>query len=198
MEIVFATGNPNKVMEVNTLLQDCNDLRIVSLKEKDIDGNIPETGSTLEENAKQKAYFIHSNYHIDCFSEDTGLEVDVLDGAPGVYSARYAGPQKKDADNVELLLENLKDKTNRKARFKTVICLLIGQEEFIFEGIVEGEILKERQGKGGFGYDPVFKPAGYDRSFAEMTKEEKNRISHRGKAVKKLVDFLSARIKEKR
>lgn len=151
---------------------------------------IPETGDTLEENSRIKAQFLFKNFGVDCFADDTGLEVEVLHGAPGVRSARYAGEPKNDARNVELLLENLNGISDRKARFRTVITLILNGLEYQFEGIVSGTIIAEISGSGGFGYDPVFVPSGHDRTFAEMSSEEKNLISHRGIAVRKLVKFL--------
>ncbi len=187
-KIVFATGNPNKVKEVNEVLPET--LSIIGLKEIGCREDLPETSPTLEGNALQKARYVFDNFGKDCFSEDTGLEVDALDGAPGVYTARYAGEACNADDNIDLLLKKLQGASNRKARFRTVIALIIKGESFLFEGIAEGEIAPERKGAGGFGYDPVFIPAGYQDSFAEMPSAEKNKISHRGKAVQKLVAFL--------
>lgn len=164
--------------------------RLKNLHDLKLKEEIPETGETLEENSGIKAQFLYKNFGVDCFADDTGLEVEVLQGAPGVRSARYAGEPKDDSRNVELLLKNLNGEFNRKARFRTVITLILSGLEYQFEGIVQGTITEERSGSGGFGYDPVFVPSGYDRTFAEMSSDEKNRISHRGIAIKKLVDFL--------
>lgn len=187
-KIVFATNNLHKLSEAKALLKNIFD--IVSLKELGFEGDIPETGETLAENASQKSHFIFEQYGVDCFADDTGLEVDALEGEPGVYSARYAGEQATYEENVTKLLQQLKGESQRKARFKTVISLILDGKEFQFEGSVDGRILERRNGDSGFGYDPVFLPDGYMESFAEMPAELKNRISHRGKAVEKLVSFL--------
>ena len=187
-KIVFATNNPHKLREVRDLLRD--KFAIVSLKELGFEGDIPETGATLAENASQKSHFIYDRYGADCFADDTGLEVDALGGAPGVYSARYAGETATYNENVTKLLQELKGVENRAARFKTVVSLLLDGKEYLFEGTVEGRILQARSGTAGFGYDPVFQPEGYDETFAEMGPELKNRISHRGRAMAKLVRFL--------
>ena len=217
MRIVFATNNLHKLQEVRQILGDS--FEVLSLKDIGCDVDIPETGQTLEENALQKARFVYDNYHIDCFADDTGLEVEALNGAPGVYSARYAamepispmspigpmgpiGPKSHDSEaNMARLLRELSDKDNRKARFRTVIALIQKKDvcpcgctsikqEHLFEGIVNGEIMHERSGVEGFGYDPVFRPDGYDQTFAEMSAEQKNHISHRGRATAKLAEFL--------
>ena len=188
MKICFATNNKKKIEEVKAALGSA--FTIVSLEEIGCREELPETGNTLEHNAFQKARYVHQHYGVDCFADDTGLEVEALDGEPGVYSGRYAGEPRSDARNIDLLLNNLKDKTNRKACFKTVIALILEGKEYAFEGNAEGEILHELVGSGGFGYDPVFQPKGYDRTFAQLSMEEKNAISHRGKAVKALADFL--------
>ncbi len=185
---VFATNNAHKLSEVQSLLGD--DFKIVSLKALGFTGEIPETGETLAENALQKAHFIYQRYGVNCFADDTGLEVDALGGAPGVYSARYAGPQATYADNVDKLLHEMEGVTSRTARFKTVVALILEGKEYLFHGQVEGEILAGRRGADGFGYDPVFLPLGYDLTFAEMPSALKNKISHRGKAMQKLVRFL--------
>jgi XTP/dITP diphosphohydrolase len=164
------------------LLKNLHDLNLIE--------EIPETGETLEENSRIKAQFLFKSFGVDCFADDTGLEVKALNGAPGVRSARYAGEPKDDSKNVELLLKKLNGESVRKARFRTVITLILKGQEYQFEGIVSGTIIVERSGSGGFGYDPVFVPSGHDRTFAEMSSEEKNLISHRGIAVSKLVDFL--------
>lgn len=187
--IVFATRNQNKVEEANLLLKGQFDIQ--SLNDIGCEEELPETSPTISGNALQKARYVYDNYDVDCFSEDTGLEVDVLGGEPGVYSARYAGPA-RDADaNMSLVLSGMKGETERTARFITVIALILDGEEHLFEGIVEGSIGHQPKGNGGFGYDPIFIPEGYRRTFAQMTAEEKNAISHRGKAVAKLQAFLA-------
>ena len=191
MKICFATNNPKKIEEVKAALGDR--FEIVSLKDIGCLEELPETGDTLEHNAFQKAKYVKEHYGVDCFADDTGLEVDALEGEPGVYSGRYAGEPRSDERNIDLLLKNLGETSLRTARFKTVIALLLGEEEYKFEGIAEGEILRERTGEGGFGYDPVFLPKGYSKSFAELSLAEKNQISHRGKAVSELITFLSHR-----
>lgn len=189
-KLVFATQNANKVNEVNQLLVGLDYFQVISLYECGISEEIPETSDSLEGNARQKARYIFETYGYNCFSEDTGLEVEVLGNVPGVYSARYAGPQKNNRDNMAKLLRELAGNTNRNARFRTVICLLLDQKEFIFEGIVNGVIAEMECGARGFGYDPIFRPDGYDLTFAQMELIQKNAISHRGQAVKKLIDFL--------
>lgn len=189
MKICFATNNQKKIEEVKAALG--NDVEILSLQEIGCYEELPETGDTLEHNAFQKAQYVKDHYRVDCFADDTGLEVDALEGEPGVYSGRYAGEPRSDERNIDLLLKNLGESSNRTARFKTVIALLIGDEKYKFEGIAEGEILKVRIGSGGFGYDPIFKPNGFSKTFAELNMEEKNAISHRGKAVKGLINFLN-------
>ena len=189
MKICFATNNQKKVEEVKAALGD--NFEIVSLKDIGCIDELPETGDTLEHNAFQKARYVKEHFGVDCFADDTGLEVDALEGEPGVYSGRYAGEPRSDERNIDLLLKNLEKSSLRKARFKTVIALLLGDEEYKFEGVAEGEILKERKGDGGFGYDSVFVPNGYVHSFAQLTMAEKNAISHRGKAVRALISFLS-------
>ncbi len=186
--IVFATNNTHKLREIRQLLGQV--VKIVSLKEIGFDEEIPETGHTLKENALQKAQYIHDKYGIDCFADDTGLETDALNGAPGVYSARYAGEGCTYEDNVNKLLLEMRDAQVRTARFRTVIALILDGNTWFFEGSVEGEIIKEPKGVKGFGYDPVFQPAGYSLTFAGMPPELKNSISHRGKAVEKLTRFL--------
>lgn len=189
MKLVFATNNAHKLSEIKEAV---SQFEVVGLKEFNIHEDIPETGTTLKENAWQKAHYIHERFGVNCFADDTGLEVEALNGAPGVYSARYAGAHCSYTDNNTKLLEELKHKDNRKAQFKTVICLILNGEIHYFEGVCAGEILTDYQGKDGFGYDPLFLPDGYTRSFAQMTTEEKNTISHRGLAVKKLLNFLQA------
>ncbi len=186
--IVFATNNLHKLLEVRALIG--NIFEIVSLRDIGFYGDIPETGATLAENASQKSHFIFERYGLNCFADDTGLEVDALDGAPGVYSARYAGEHASYEENVSKLLDALTWKKNRKACFKTVVSLILDGTEFQFEGRVDGLILEQRAGNSGFGYDSVFLPDGYTESFAEISPELKNRISHRGKAMQKLLAFL--------
>lgn len=192
-KIVFATNNKNKLAEIREMLEGSG-IEIVSLADIGCHDDIPETSDTLEGNALQKARYIHEKYKMSCFADDTGLEVDALGGAPGVYSARYAGGEGHDSEaNMTKLLANLEDKADRRARFRTVVALILDEEqgrEELFEGIVTGEIIRERRGGEGFGYDPVFSPDGYDRTFAELGHEVKNKISHRAKAVAKLVDYL--------
>ena len=189
MKIVFATNNQHKLSEIRSILGDA--IEVLSLKDIGCDVDIPETGKTLEENALQKAQYIYDHYHMDCFADDTGLEVDALGGAPGVYSARYAGGEGHDSEaNMAKLLHELGDNSNRKARFRTVIALIIDGKVNTFEGIVKGEIIRERRGGEGFGYDPIFQPEGYDKTFAELGMDVKNHISHRARAVHKLAEFL--------
>lgn len=187
-EVIFATSNPNKVREVSEMLPH---LTIKSLKDIGCTEEVPETTATIHGNALQKARYVSKNYLVDCFSEDTGLEVEALNGKPGVDTAHYAGPQRSAEANMALLIRNLKGKENRKARFRTVVALIFDGKEHQFEGIVNGTIATQKMGEGGFGYDPIFIPDGYDVSFAEMDKEEKNKISHRGRAIQKLMKFLN-------
>ena len=219
MKIVFATNNGHKLSEIRSILGE--DFEVLSLKDIGCDVDIPETGKTLEENALQKAQYVYDHYHIDCFADDTGLEVDALDGAPGVYSARYASmaslpsensqtsltsatsPASHDSEaNMTRLLKELGNNNNRRARFRTVIALIQKKdvcpcgctsikEIHQFEGIVEGEIIRERRGGEGFGYDPIFQPEGYNQTFAELGMDIKNHISHRARAVAKLCEFLN-------
>lgn len=189
MELIFATNNQHKALEINSLLG--KSMNIKSLSDLNFSDEIPETGKTLEENALQKARFVHQRWGKNCFADDTGLEVDALNGAPGVFSARYAGEEKNSAANIRKLLKELEGLNDRKARFRTVIALIIDEKEMLFEGIVEGRILEKPKGKDGFGYDPVFSPNEANLSFAEMPLAEKNLISHRARALKKLTDFLS-------
>ena len=189
--LVFATNNSHKLEEVRAILGER--FRIASLKEIGCTDDIPETADTLEGNAMQKARYVKEKFGYDCFADDTGLEVVALNGAPGVYSARYAGPGHDSEANMQKLLKELEGKTNRQARFRTVIALLLEGEEHTFEGIVPGTILTERRGTAGFGYDPVFVPEGFKETFAEMGNEEKNRISHRARAVQRLAEFLAGR-----
>ena len=212
MKIVFATNNEHKLSEIRSILGES--IEVLSLKDIGCDVDIPETGTTLEENAMQKAQYVYDNYHIDCFADDTGLEVDALHGAPGVYSARYASmasqtsstttPASHDSEaNMARLLRELGNNNNRRARFRTVIALIQKKnvcpcgctaikEIHQFEGIVEGQIICERRGGEGFGYDPIFQPDGYDKTFAELGMDIKNHISHRARAVQKLVEFLKS------
>jgi len=188
MKLCFATNNNNKIKEVAQLLG--SEFQLLGLKDIGCNEELREDQSTLEGNAQQKAAYVHEHYEINCFADDTGLEVEALNSEPGVFSARYAGPQRSDEDNMELLLERLSSSPNRDARFRTVICAFINDQKYFFEGIVEGEIAESHNGDQGFGYDPVFIPKGYSRTFAQMSLEEKNKISHRSIAVKKLVEFL--------
>jgi XTP/dITP diphosphohydrolase len=189
MKLVFATNNLNKLKEVQEMLPDT--IELLSLKDINCFDEIDETETTLEGNAKLKANYITTNFGFNCFADDTGLEVESLDGKPGVYSARFAGEPANSENNMQKLLVDLEHKKNRKAQFRTAISLNINDQKFIFEGICKGEILKKKHGAKGFGYDPIFKPKGFNKSFAEMTSEEKNTISHRGIAVQKLVAFLN-------
>lgn len=189
--LVFATNNLHKLEEVRDILG--GSFRIASLKEIGCTDDIPETADTLEGNALQKARYVKDKFGYDCFADDTGLEVEALGGAPGVFSARYAGPGHDSEANMRKLLKELEGKMNRQAQFRTVVALLLEGREYTFEGIVCGTILTERRGTAGFGYDPVFVPEGYAETFAEMGSEEKNRISHRARAVQKLADFLHKR-----
>lgn len=188
LKLVFATNNKNKLKEVQAML---TNFEVVSLAEINCFEDIPETAETLEGNAIIKANYITKNYGLDCFADDTGLEVETLNNEPGVYSARYAGKENNAEDNMQKLLKELKNATNRRAQFRTAIALNIHGKQFIFEGICKGTILKVKQGESGFGYDPIFMPKGYNKSFAEMNMIEKSNISHRGKAVEKLVSFLN-------
>ena len=200
MKIVFATNNKHKLEEIRSILGES--IEVLSLKDIGCDVDIPETGTTLEENALQKAQYIYDHYHLSVFADDTGLEVDALNGAPGVYSARYAGGEGHDSEaNMTKLLKELGENNNRHARFRTVIALIEKKdvcpcgctsikEIHRFEGIVEGEIIRERRGGEGFGYDPIFQPEGYDKTFAELGMDIKNHISHRARAVAKLAEYL--------
>ncbi|MET2984764.1 non-canonical purine NTP diphosphatase [Aureibaculum conchae] len=188
MEIVFATHNLNKLKEVQQLMP--RNIKLLSLANINCNEEILETADTLLGNAQIKANHVTQTYGYDCFADDTGLEVNALGGEPGVYSARYAGPDNNAIANMTKLLENLKGKKDRTAQFKTVIVLNLNGKQQVFEGICKGEILTTQQGNAGFGYDPIFKPEGFDKSFAEMTLEEKGAISHRGKAITQLVRFL--------
>jgi XTP/dITP diphosphohydrolase len=187
MKLVFASNNANKIKEIQQLVPPS--IQIVSLTDIGFTEEIPETANTIEGNAILKANYVTEKYGFSCFADDSGLEVDVLNGEPGVYSARYAGEPKNDDNNMNKLLLNLKEKTNRKANFKTVICLNINGEQHLFTGIIKGKIIDEKVGTNGFGYDPIFVADGYTKTFAELSMEEKSSISHRGKAVKQLVAF---------
>lgn len=190
MQLVFATNNQNKIKEVQDLIP--LNIKLVSLEDIGCFEDIPETQNTIEGNAIQKAEYIKNKYGYDCFADDTGLEVVALNGEPGVFSARYAGTQRNAEDNMNKLLEELHNKTDRKAQFKTVIALNLNNKNYTFTGICEGNITTEKSGKKGFGYDPIFKPTGQKKTFAEMDLELKNSIGHRGKAISQLVDFLNS------
>ena len=194
-QLVFATNNEHKLTEVRAILKDT--YQVLSLKDINCFDDIPETADNLEDNARQKAQYIYDHYHVDCFADDSGLEVDALGGAPGVYSARFAalegtGEPHNSKANMNRLLRELKDKDNRKAQFRTVICLIKDGKEHLFEGMVEGTINPEERGSSGFGYDPIFMPKGFDKTFAELGEDVKNCISHRARAIKKLVSFLQS------
>lgn len=188
-KLVFATNNAHKLEEIRAILGD--KMEILSLADINCHVDIPETADTLEGNAYLKAKYIYTHYGLDCFADDTGLEVEALDGAPGVYSARYAGNGHDSQANMQKLLKEMEEKNNRKAQFRTVISLIEKGEEKLFEGSVRGEITREKRGNSGFGYDPVFQPEGFDVTFAEMGSDVKNKISHRARAVKALCDYLS-------
>ncbi|MBT8221758.1 MAG: non-canonical purine NTP diphosphatase [Eudoraea sp.] len=189
MELVFATHNAGKLLEVQRLLP--KSIKLLSLEDIACHKEIPETGDTLEENALVKAQYVTSHYGYDCFADDTGLLVDALNGAPGVLSARYSGPEKDPKANMAKLLKEMKGEQNRKARFKTVIALIIQGKPNFFTGIAEGTITEEKRGNQGFGYDPIFLPLGAQQTFAEMSLSEKNQISHRAKALEKLTKYLN-------
>lgn len=188
MELVFATNNKHKLEELQNILG--NKIKLLSLKDINCNEEIPEEQDTLEGNASQKSWFVYNKYGKNCFADDTGLEVKSINNEPGVYSARYAGEDKDSNANMEKLLENLAPHSDRSARFRTCISLIIDGKETLFEGSVDGVILEEKTGKDGFGYDPIFQPSGYETSFAEMSMEDKNKISHRGRAVEKLIKYL--------
>jgi XTP/dITP diphosphohydrolase len=189
IDLIFATGNQNKLLEINKIIP--NNVKIISLKDLKFSDDIPENENTIEGNAIYKAKYIYNKFNTNVFSDDTGLEVEALNGEPGVYSARYAGEACDSNDNINKLLKKLKKKKNRNARFKTIIALIIKNKIHTFEGIINGEILKNPIGENGFGYDSIFKPAGYSKSFAELSINEKNIISHRSLAIKKLINFIS-------
>ena len=188
MELVFATNNKHKLEELQSILG--NRIKLLSLKDIGCDEEIPEEQPTLEGNANQKSTYVFEKYGYSCFADDTGLEIEALDGEPGVYSARYAGEEKSAQANMQKVLKKLAKIKNRNARFRTVISLIIDGEEKQFEGIVEGEIIQNKRGGSGFGYDPIFQPKGFKETFAEMNLEDKNKISHRGKAVQGLIKYL--------
>ncbi len=188
-KLVFASNNANKVAEIAAALP--NTYEVLSLKEIGCHEDIPETGDKLEDNAIIKAKYVQDNFSLDVFADDTGLEINALEGEPGVHSARYAGEHRDNEANIDKVLNLLSEVEDRAARFRTVICLIHGGKQELFEGIVNGHMRKERTGTGGFGYDSIFQPEGYTITFAEMSMEEKNKISHRGKAFRKLIDFMS-------
>lgn len=189
-KIVFATNNAHKLREIRRIMGDC--WHVMSLDDIGCHADIPETADTLVGNAELKARYVKEHFGYDCFADDTGLLVDALDGAPGVYSARYAGPGHDSQANMRLLLQNLRGTENRKAHFSTVICLILGEDTHFFEGRIDGQITEEPSGSAGFGYDPVFRPDGYDVTFAEMSDDDKNAISHRGRATRQLIDYLNS------
>lgn len=186
--LVFATNNKNKAAEIQQLVGDVYEIK--TLADIGCHDDIAETGLTLEENATIKSSYVFNKYGLNCFADDTGLEVEALNGAPGVYSARYAGEQKSDDDNIDLLLSNMAQYSNKNARFRTVVSCMLNGVETIFDGVLEGAIVNQRKGNNGFGYDPVFKPVDSNRTLAEMTTDEKNEISHRARATRKLIQFL--------
>lgn len=188
MKLVFATNNENKIKEIKSALG--NEFEILSLKDINCLEELPETQETLAGNALQKAKYVADNYQVNCFADDTGLIIAALNGEPGVYSARYAGEEKKASDNIKKVLQNLEGKENRSAYFETSIALIINNKETLFSGTAEGEITSKLSGHDGFGYDPIFKPTGHSKTFAELTMNEKNEISHRGKAFRKMCEFL--------
>lgn len=189
MKLIFASHNKNKIKEIAAILPKY--IELIGLEDLSYNEEIEESGATFEENALIKARHIATKFKTNCFADDSGLEVEVLGGEPGVYSARYAGNEKNDEANIDKLLHNLKNTNNRKAQFRTAIALIIDGKEILFEGNIKGTIITEKQGSGGFGYDPVFVPDNYSKTFAELAAEEKNKISHRALAVKKLIDYLS-------
>ncbi len=190
MKLVFATNNLNKLKEVRKLIPET--IELLSLEDIGCKEDIPETAPTIEENAIQKANYLKKHYGFDCFADDTGLEVHALNGAPGVYSARYAGEHKNAENNMDKLLTNLQNSNNRSAQFKTVIALNLGSDTYTFTGICKGTITRKKTGNKGFGYDPIFKPDGFDETFAQMDLALKNKIGHRGKAIQQLIAFLQA------
>jgi len=193
MKLVFATNNPNKLAEIRMLVP--SNIEILSLKDINCLEELPETSDTLEDNAAQKAYYVYDNYGFNCFADDTGLEIEALGGRPGVYSARYAGEECIAENNIQKVLAEMQGEENRDACFRTIISLVIDGKEFQFEGQVEGQIIPEKWGNKGFGYDPIFLADGFEESFAQMSLKQKNDISHRGLAVKQLIDFLNKKNK---
>jgi len=189
MKLIFATNNAHKLEEARQILSP--EIEVIGMQQAGFDADIDETGLTLEDNALLKARAVYEATGLNCFADDTGLEIEALDGRPGVFSARYAGNGHDFSANVDKVLGELKDTTNRKARFRTAVCLIIHGSEYFFEGLVNGEIMHERTGKGGFGYDPVFRPDGFVESFAELSSDEKNAISHRGRALSQLLKFIA-------
>lgn len=187
-QLIFATGNPHKIKEVNELLDGLFELK--GLRDIGCPEDLPETSPTIEGNALQKARYVRDHFGVNCFSEDTGLEIDALGGEPGVLSARYAGDERDSEANIALVLRQMEGENNRSARFRTVVALILDGEEYTFEGVVEGVIRTAKSGEGGFGYDPIFQPDGYPVTFAEMDSSTKNTISHRGKAIRQLIGFL--------
>lgn len=190
MKLIFATHNSNKAFEIQKLLPE--DFQVLTLDDIDFHEEIPENEPTIEGNSAFKAHFIFNKFNLNCFADDTGLEIEVLNGRPGVHSARYAGENKNSDANIERVLEELNGIENRNARFKTVITLIIDGEQYIFEGIVNGRIIKEKRGTNGFGYDPIFIPENETRTFAEMDLREKNKFSHRARALEKMIAFLKS------
>jgi len=188
MKLCFATNNPNKLSEIQDLLD--HQYELVGLKDIGCEEELAEDQSTLEGNSLQKAQYVYDQYGVNCFADDTGLEITALNGEPGVYSARYAGEQRDNADNMALVMQKLKNETDRSAQFRTVVTLIIGGEPIQFEGVAKGKIITEQRGVKGFGYDPIFVPEGYKETFAEMSRAEKNNISHRGRAINKLITHL--------
>lgn len=191
MKLIFATQNKNKAAEIQKLMPE--GVEILTLQDIDCQDDIPETAPVLEGNAQLKARWIAEKYKVNCFADDTGLEVKALNGAPGVISARYAGEQRSDIDNMNKLLNELKEEEDRSAQFRTAICLIVDGEEYLFEGIVTGRIRENQQGENGFGYDPIFEPEGLGKTFAQMNMEGKNQRSHRARAFGKMIEFLAAK-----
>ena len=188
MKILFATSNQNKAAEIRRLLP--SNIELITLNDIELNEDIPETSLTIEGNAKQKADYITTHFNMNCFADDTGLEINALNGEPSVYSARYAGEQRSDNDNIQLVLDKLSSKNDRSARFKTVIALTIDNQQHLFEGIVNGIIRTEKSGTNGFGYDPIFEPENCGRTFAEMDMDEKNSYSHRARAFQKMINYF--------
>lgn len=189
MELIFSTQNQNKAKEIQKLVP--QGIIVKTLKDINCSDDIPETSNTLDGNASLKANYVHNKFHVNCFADDTGLEIEALNMEPGVYSARYAGSERSDDKNMDLVLSKLEGNDNRKAQFRTAVSLIIDGKEHLFEGIVTGEIRKEKTGSEGFGYDPIFEPENSGKTFAEMSTEEKNKVSHRARAFSKMIDFLN-------